>query len=371
MDHKKQTLDELAKKASRITSKSALVGFDGFVDRIMDVVGERTGQGDEFEPIKTIEEYGQRILAAAGKSTNIETVVKLEKIGGNGPIMANALAAARVKTRFIGTLGAPDIHPVFTDFAKKTEAISIAEPGKTSALEFSDGKILMGEITNLDEISYQTIIDTVGEGKWFDLLSRQDLIAILNWTMTPNMTGLLNDILDKVMPNLPVRDTRNFFFDLCDPEKRPASEISGVLEVISRYQNFGSVTLGLNLKEAQQVYAVLEHKEVEPDKDGLKTMATKIRQDLNITCVVIHPKESAACATRNETHWIAGPFDAEPKISTGAGDHFNAGFASAQLLGCTPAACLTVAVAFSGYYVRSGKSPTLADIQSFIRDWED
>jgi len=33
------------------------------------------------------QEFGRRILAAAGKSTNIELFPRLEKLGGNGPIM--------------------------------------------------------------------------------------------------------------------------------------------------------------------------------------------------------------------------------------------------------------------------------------------
>jgi len=372
MDHKKLTLDELAKKASQITSKYALVGFDGSIDRIISLVDKRFGPGDNFQAINTIEEFGKRVTAASGKSTNIEMFVKMEKLGGNGPIMANALAEGGANLRYIGALGTPgNIHPVFADFAQKTDALSIVAPCVTSALEFTDGKILMGETTSLDQITYQYIVDTVGEGMWFDILSRQDLLAMVNWTMTPNMTSLLVAILEKVLPNLPPRDTRNYFFDLSDPEKRPHEETRAVLQVISRFQNFGAVTLGLNLKEAQQVFALLGYTEVEADEEGLKTMASRIRQKLEISCVVIHPKESAACSTKNETVWIAGPYEEYPKITTGAGDHFNAGFATALLLRLPPLACLTVGVSFSSYYVRTAQSPSLSDIQTFIRDWED
>jgi hypothetical protein len=70
-----------------------LVGLDGFVDTIVTPVGLRRGQGDDFTAIATLSEFGQRIVAAAGKSTNIELYPRMDKLGGNGPIMANALLA--------------------------------------------------------------------------------------------------------------------------------------------------------------------------------------------------------------------------------------------------------------------------------------
>ena len=76
-----------------LAKSHALIGLDGFVDEIIAVVDKRTSF-NEFSAIKTIAEFGQKILNAAGQSSNYELVVKQMKLGGNGPIMANALAAA-------------------------------------------------------------------------------------------------------------------------------------------------------------------------------------------------------------------------------------------------------------------------------------
>jgi sugar/nucleoside kinase (ribokinase family) len=371
MDHKALTLQQLAKHGSDIVHKNALVGFDGFVDRITSVVDKRFGQGDQFERMETIEVFGNRILAAAGQSANMELYINYEKLGGNGPIMANALLNAGANTRYIGALGEGTIHPVFAEFAKNTNAISIVDPGITHALEFADGKIMMGTMTSLDALTYDAIFKHISEGDFFDLISRQDLISMVNWTMIPNMTELFTDLLDRVIPNLPPRDTKHYFFDLADPVKRPVGEIETALRTIARFQNYGHVTLGLNLAEAKQVYGILGRSEIETNPDGLKTIASFIRNELSIGCVVVHPKESAACATKNETCWIPGPYTTKPKITTGAGDHFNAGFSVAQLLGFSPIACLTVGVSFSGHYVRTGDSPSLTNVQTFIQNWKD
>lgn len=369
MEFRDKALKELQKHRSTASDKTALVGLDGFVDVIVHPVAQRRGQGDDFTAMKAIEEFGNRILGAAGKSTNIELAPKLEKLGGNGPIMANALHEAGIKTRYIGALGKPDIHPLFKDFAQKTDAISICDAAHTTAVEFEDGKIMLGTMASLDNVTFDQVIKTMGEGAFFDLFSRMDLISLINWTMVPNMTSVFTSLLDKILPVVPPHEHRIYFFDLCDPEKRSTGDLITALETMSRFQPHGTVTLGLNLKEAQQVGTALGIPQQTVDEGGLKALASLIRQKLSIGTVIVHPKESAACATRDDSWWIPGPYVERPVITTGAGDHFNAGFSTGQLLGLSPMSCLTLGVSFSGFYVRTAKSPSLSDIEEFIRNW--
>jgi hypothetical protein len=72
MDFKTRTLRELRDRRGSLAQKTALVGFDGFVDTMVTHVDQRAGQGDNFTPFPTIAEFGERIVGAAGKSTNIE-----------------------------------------------------------------------------------------------------------------------------------------------------------------------------------------------------------------------------------------------------------------------------------------------------------
>ncbi len=370
MDFKTRTLRELRDRRGSLAQKTALVGFDGFVDTIVTPVAQRAGQGENFTAFPTIAEFGQRIIGAAGKSTNIEFYPRMDKLGGNGPIMGNALLAHGAAVTYVGALGRGTVHPVFADFASRARVISFVEPAQTTAVEFTDGKVMLGMMRSLDEVTAANITTALGGIDGYRAaLAASDLVALVNWTMIPNMTAIFTDLVERVLPATPVRPGRIFFFDLADPEKRSAADLVYALDVIGKFEQFGRVTLGLNLKEAQQVFTALGFGSVSESESGLREMAEKIRQRLDLTTLVVHPKESAACATRDGTWWIPGPYVAQPLITTGAGDHFNAGFSAAQLIGCSPEACLGAGVCTSGHYVRTAESPSLSDLETFLTNW--
>ncbi|HTB62713.1 MAG TPA: carbohydrate kinase family protein [Opitutales bacterium] len=367
-DYKQVTLDGLARQGATAPAKLAVIGFDGFIDRIMHAVAQRKGLGDNFVPFTGLAAFGQRITAAAGKSTNIELYLEREQLGGNGPLMARAMAAAGIGVRYVGALGSPQIHPIFQEFANNTRAISITNPGITHCLEFPDGKLMLGEPRSMEELTFAKLIATTGESTLLDLLNQSDLIALVNWTQTPHMTEIFTGLLDNIFLKLTHRP-RQFFFDLADPAKRLREELQAGLDAIARFQKFGETTLGLNLSEGQQTAAVLGVPLAEPTPENLQAAAQGIREKMNIGCVVIHPINGAACATREGAWWVEGPHCGTPKITTGGGDNFNAGYMTAQLLGLPPPCCLTLAVSVSGFYVRNAHSPNLEEVTTFLREW--
>ena len=91
--------------------------------------------------------------------------------------------------------------------------------------------------------------------------------------------------------------------------------------------------LGLNLKEAIEIAEVLGLPGQSDPEAAIEADAAAIREALDLACVVIHPRRAAAAATAIESARFAGPFVKHPMISTGAGDHFNAGFCLGRILG--------------------------------------
>jgi sugar/nucleoside kinase (ribokinase family) len=126
------------------------------------------------------------------------------------------------------------------------------------------------------------------------------------------------------------------------------------------------VVLGLNLKESLEIADVLGLAGASDPEGAIEENARAIRSKLNLHCVVIHPRRSAAAATEEGSAKFDGPFVQQPKISTGAGDHFNAGFCLGRVLGFGLEESLCCGVATSGYYVRHAESPTAGQLADFV-----
>ena len=134
-----------------------VAGFDGFVDTILHAVSERRSS-TEYSRLTTLKAFSERILAASGRNLNIEMVPRLTKIGGNGPILAQAMAHFDIPVSYIGCLGSPQLHPVFEEFARNIQTFSIAEPGYSDAIEFTDGKLICGKQQSVSAISWQSVL---------------------------------------------------------------------------------------------------------------------------------------------------------------------------------------------------------------------
>ena len=66
---------------------------------------------------------------------------------------------------------------------------------------------------------------------------------------------------------------------------------------------------------------------------------------------------------------IAGPYCKAPKLTTGAGDHFNSGFSCGLLAGLKPVDALYLGVATSETYVRKAGSPSAKEVTSLLEAW--
>jgi len=367
----------------RAAGVPVLVGFDGFVDSIIHVVARRHSE-TKFDAVPTIAQFGEKIVTAAGHSANFELVRQLEKLGGNGPIMANALAAASLKVTYVGATGHPTMHPAFEPLAKHATVIGIADPGFTDALEFDDGKLLLGKYDHVGRISYADVARTVGDDRFADLADAARLIATVNWTMMPH----LEDIWRKLKTDiLEPRSDAYLFVDLADPAKHPPQVVQRAVETAADLRACARVVLGMNLSESSQVAAALGldvPASAPAAEAAIEQTAAAILRKLDIDTVVIHPRHAAAAARQTqrngspgnghggpiefESAHFAGPFCEKPRLSTGAGDNFNTGFCLGLLADLPLDQCLCTGVATSGYYVRHAASPTLTQLADFCDD---
>lgn len=344
-----------------------MLGFDGFIDSIIDVVNKRADVAN-YTPIETIGHFGERITAAAGQSTNFELVVKRRKLGGNGPIMANAMAASGFDVTYIGALGESEVDPVFAELAERARVHSVLAAGATDALEFTDGKLLLGKYDHLAALTYDRLCQTVGEAQLIDIVARSRFIGMLNWTMLTGLETIWDGLIKHVLPAVPEpqRETLTVFIDLADPAKRTTADLQGALKRFSALAKQSRVVLGLNVKESSEVAAALEVTVDEADESALHQRAARLRAALEIDGVVVHGRRAAGASMESgEEASFVGPFVRKPYLSTGAGDNFNAGFCLGLLAELPLAQALCAGTATSGFYVRRGASPTLDELAGF------
>jgi sugar/nucleoside kinase (ribokinase family) len=186
--------------------------------------------------------------------------------------------------------------------------------------------------------------------------------------MLTAMNETWRSILDEVCPRLS-GPRRILFFDLADPEKRTHGDVLKALSLITEFERHFSVVLGLNEKEACEIGGHLGFDPADRSPKGLLQLAARIREHLAIGTLVVHPTSFALAVNERESAIIEGPFTPRPLITTGAGDHFNAGFCLGQLLGLDLPASVLTGVSTSGFYVRTARSPAIADLTNLLHNW--
>lgn len=358
----------------------ALVGFDGFVDSIVHMVDSRVDMGPTgYTRLRTIREFADRCAAAAGRSTNIEQVLLEDRFGGNGPLLAGGLASLGASVVYAGAVASPEdrarVHPAFAEFASRCRrVVPLAQPSTTDCLEFDDGKLMFNNTANVQAVTWDRLVESFGEASLRDELAGADVVGIVNWSLLGGVEGIIRGLrgLMRTLPGKPWR----VGVDLSDPAKRSDADIARMLDLLRAFEGDPGVgvTLGLNHAEALRIDAVAgagafaSGGEETPSGAKFASASSSLRRALGLDCVVIHPRHGAAGAWGDDAAWIDGPFTRSPRLSTGAGDHFNAGFLLAQGVGLALPECLACAVGASGAYVRDARSPDRERLASFLED---
>ena len=332
------------------SSKQGLIGFDGFVDEIYRIVAGSTNENSKSY-YKSIPDFAEKIYAAAGFSTNIEMVRQTRKLGGNAPIMAASMVSLGSKLHFCGATQGSEVFKYFKQKCEST--LEICEPGQTMALEFNDGKVMLCEQSSLENIRWKDIAPYV-----IRTLPNCDFIAAVNWTEIPNMTEIYSG-LASALSNMPL--SLPVFIDLADFSRRSESELLAGQNVLSEIKS--QVHLGLNLSEAKNLSIILGIQ-----TDTVKELIVELQNNLNFASICIHSHHdvwamSADMKVHQQTLYIENP-----RISTGAGDHFNAGYFTAIVQGQSINTAVSLGILNSTYYVRTAQSPELVDLQEFFEE---
>ncbi len=336
-------LNELEQRSGR---HFAMVGLDGFVDKIQKPVKYQDLEGYNY--YQSLDEFGQRIKEASDQSAQIELHTSTVKLGGNAPIFANALAELNIRNLCLGTFGSPQIHPVFRQIHPDCKLISVGNAAETNALEFEDGKLILSELSIFSDLDWQSVSSKTDIHELVRAAQHTQLIGLVDWCNLPHASDIWRGFLKDVVKPAAVEHIK-FFFDLADPSRKAPDEVKAALDIINQFSDFGEVSLGLNENEALKL-AMFLGLTVEESDDQLKLLRVgRLLFDfMNIHQLIIHPIDGCMLINHTEELYLDGRVISQPKVSTGGGDNFNAGFCYGLLNGYTGLQSMVLAMAPSG-----------------------
>jgi hypothetical protein len=354
-----------AKVAGTTPSRiSGLCGFDGFIDTFV-----------RLQTPASMAEFGPKVAAAAGIAASYPAQHQGDKFGGNGPLFAAALNdihGGEIDVTYIGAMGRGEVLPIYQAAlnGKTKRLYTLAQPAHTTCLEFTDGKVMLCDMAACAEVTWERLLECVGQSALDAELQAAAFISAVNWGKLPHAGPIWTNLAGR-LAELGVPAKKIFFFmDLAEFETRPMADREDLLSRLPAITRQCHTLLSFNLKEAWQmgeVFGGAYHGR--KDADSVAELATFLWSRIAVDRIIIHPNDGAACASATGTVFVPGPYCREPLISTGAGDNFGAGCLSAALKGFEDAGILLAGNCASGHFVRSGRSASFADTAKLLDAW--
>ena len=342
--------------------ESAFIAYDGYVDKIQRAVASQHGANETY--FNPLESFGERIVKASNKSAQIELHTDLMKLGGNSPIMAESFGSLGVTVTCFGSLGYPELHPVFQKMHKNVFKVSAGQSAGTNALEFDDGKLILSELGVFDTLNWSEISRRIDIEVLKFRLRKSTIVALVGWCNLPHATDIWNGILQTLEDSGNTQPLR-FFFDLADPSKKEVNDVMEVFETMGNCSRRGETTLGLNENETHVINRMLGGKE----SASLQEKGRFLHKAIPVDKIVIHPVDRSMVILKDSVFEVPGKLVEQPKVSTGGGDNFNAGYCLGQFLKCSEQESLALAMATSGAYVEKGVSADIAAVKDYLQEW--
>ena len=343
----------------------AFIGLDGYVDRIIRPVKQQGANQPVF--YDTITDFAIDCQEAAGISRQFELFTQEVKLGGNAPIFAKALSSLGSHVCCMGNFGAETLHPEFEDLSQSCQLISLGDPAETIALEFNDGKLILSELSSLDNLDWEKVRQTSDTSGLSDIIRDANLFALVDWCNLKHSTEIWEGLLQKYISVSGSKD-KTFFFFFSDPSKKSDHDIKRIFEVISGFKPFGKVYLGLNENETRKAHRAVTGNSLTSDL-SLEKVCEELFVRVDVDALLTHPVDRSIITTQERVFVVPGKVVTHPRISTGGGDNLNSGFCFGLLNGFSLEESACLGMANSGAYVQNGHSPDLRELTEYLSAW--
>ncbi|WP_330632967.1 PfkB family carbohydrate kinase [Halocatena halophila] len=339
-------------------SHTVAFGFDGVIDTVREMVAQRQGP-DDYVRIGELSTLTDRIGESAAKETSvtIEWVDKGTRTGGLVAHHTRAFAKLGCNPRMIGFFGDPITSEFESEFAAFPK-VTLGTPGRTAAVEFNDGKLLLTETTGHHNLDWATLQRRLGHERLAKHLDEVDLLGVGYWAMIPGLPSIIEGLATELWPTLS-SPPAHVLFDPADIRHFPSQRLAAGLDPLCKLNETVPVTVSGNRGEAI-AFATLATTGV--DHESLAAVATHAREHLGVDRFIAHGASGAATATTETVARVEALQTNDPVLTTSAGDHFNVGVGLGLLEGMNEGALTALGNIVAGSFVRSGNAPSYEDI---------
>lgn len=351
-----EVLARLKRHALQSRAPRAVLGLDGFVDRIA-----HRAAGPDGRPLGTMDEMARFLIDRREMSAYLSLDGVQARPGGNMPNTALALMGLGVQCTCVGTLGFPNVSEAFEPLKEGARLVSYGEPGYCLAVEFDACKLFLSDSGGLSGMTYEAFLRRAGEPRLFKALEGADVLALLNWGEVPEMRALWRGIAEELLPTLS-KKPRYVFCDTADMTHRSGDEVRDLLETLSLLKRQAKTVLSVNDGE---LCSLTDKAGLAPG-GSLSDRAIALYKTGCVDLLVHHSLRYARVLGPEGEEALATRLAENPVLLTGGGDNFNAGFMLGMLAGLDGFGCLMTGNAASGHYVRRGRCAGINDIAEEI-----
>ncbi|MBN1803237.1 MAG: hypothetical protein JW891_17130 [Candidatus Lokiarchaeota archaeon] len=354
----------------QFSKKQCFLGFDGYIDSLYSLVQSRESKS-EWKKMDLMATFGQKVIDVAGSAASIERVLKRRIFGGFTPNTSSAISALGARITIVAALGYPDILEIFSPITQdnRINAFSIANPGETLGLEFNDGKVMITDFANIFSIDWNLVKNRIGVDQLLQYFQNADVLGFGHWSLTHGLSDIWRGCEKEIFPNINGKN-KLFFADLSDIKKRSNTDIVDMVNILNKINDQVPVLLSLNDQEAVDLSKALGLKLDDVKShlgSGYHDAGKNLCQLTNLSYIVVHSPRFATISTNNDEHfWVTEGFTSKPRFTTGAGDHFHSGVVMGLISGLEPAEAIVYGNALTAVFVRTGNSPSCADVSRFI-----
>lgn len=341
--------------------KTITLGFDGCSDSICRAVRKKDRETVEF--FETMAEFGDYLSSKSGVSCSIELDESIRKPGGNCAIFANAVSECGVNTSVIGLFGKNQINEVFDGMREKCELYSYGNNAIAMSLEFKDGKAMLSPNVKMEHDAWAQIVACIGEEKLETVFADADMLALVNWSEL-EYASCLWEKLYAYLAQTPDK-SKEIFVDLADCSRRSKADIREMLGILEQLATVRTVVLSLNENEAMEVGKMLFSEEI----SDYRQLCGRLGNEIAVAGIVLHSCKDCHSCIGHKIYSLPTQFNEAPKLLTGAGDNFNAGYALGRLCGAPSDVCNVYGNAMSSYYIMHGESPNIMQLKEHITQW--